>query len=840
MFQTFASFGVFLFCVAVPASGMQSAPADSSSPPKTLTVPAGDTQQLSPKGHPYLDPEILSEYGLVTFIDREKPDAPRRIWVGTLDPMTGLFKSGHGRDILIDTGHTDLRFTHNGSEWALDRNGWSVVYTKEVNGVRHMWRGYLDGKKVVAGPVSSGQIPAFGGVGSINPNADSTRIIAISGAWDGGEKVWMDVKDGARRHPIGPTIDHTDGRWIAGTNLLVSVMEEKEDSGQLLLMDTDTGESRRITDDHGRKGRFYGWLAPEAGGKVRVLAVRDKRELVVYEDRGGKFWEAIQTHRPPNNGVGVSSPEPFVVGGRSYATVSVGLRMEPGTRRRETQIWILDLSGEDKLPVRGDDGSSDPGHRTDAEVFVGAEQVFVIHTYHPPGRQVEVRRTATGIRSHPSSKKRYPQRTSADAAPAARGAGKATRTDARKVAASAKAAVPGAVPTPENSKRAADYSAKHGGRAVLVMVAGKTVFERYDNGFGPDTATHLHSATKGFWGPVIAAMIEDGLIGSYDELASKTLPEWKEHARKSRITLRHLLTLSAGLVQDVVNLQGHARPTLAPDLYKHAIGVLAAREPGATFQYGPSCYYVLGEIMKRKLAARKQAPLDYLKQRILDPIGVKVGDWVHDASGNPHIPNGAHLTARNWAKYGQWLLQGGEWNGKQIVAKELLDELVKPSKANPGHGLALWLNQPGGRGAVGVAGQRSDPGDKAGWIYRGDHSNLFAALGAGKCRMYVIPSLEMVALRQGDSKIDRFDDYTFLSLLLTGRSPDSASQRPGGGNQSVDLLLKRMDRNGDGKIAPEETGPQLKRVFDRLDRDGDGTLDATELRPILERRSGNQ
>ena len=388
----------------------------------------------------------------------------------------------------------------------------------------------------------------------------------------------------------------------------------------------------------------------------------------------------------------------------------------------------------------------------------------------------------------------------------------------------------------ENFKQAADYSAKNGGRAVLVMVASKTLFERYDNGFGPDTATHLHSATKGFWGPVIAAMIEDELITSYDELASKTLPEWKDDPRKSRITLRHLLSLSAGLVQDVENLQGDDRPTLAPDLYKHAIGVLAAREPGAVFQYGPSCYYVLGEIMKRKLAARKQSPLDYLKQRILGPIGVKVGDWVHDASGNPHIPNGAHLTARNWAKYGQWLLQGGEWNGKQIVKKDLLDELVKPSKANPGHGLALWLNQPGGQGAVGVAAQKSEPGDTAGWIYRGGHSDLFAALGAGKCRMYVIPSLKMVVVRQADSQSDRFDDNTFLSLLLTGESPDSVPRRPSGSEQSVDLIFRQMDRNGDGKIAPEEAGPQLRRRLDRLDKDGDGTLDMQELRPILERR----
>ena len=182
-----------------------------------------------------------------------------------------------------------------------------------------MWRGYLDGEKVVAKPVTSGKIPAFGGVGSINPNADSTRIIAISGAWDGGEKVWVDVKDGTRRHPIGPTIDHTDGRWIAGTNLLVSVMEEKDFSGQLLLMDTDTGESRRITDDHGRKGRFYGWLAPEAGGKVRVLSgstipsagLRKRCEIPVLTCRSTRSKIATPV---------VSLPVPAVVGTATKGT----------------------------------------------------------------------------------------------------------------------------------------------------------------------------------------------------------------------------------------------------------------------------------------------------------------------------------------------------------------------------------------------------------------------------------------------------------------------------------------------------------------------------------------
>jgi hypothetical protein len=88
--------------------------------------------------------------------------------------------------------------------------------------------------------------------------------------------------------------------------------------------------------------------------------------------------------------------------------------------------------------------------------------------------------------------------------------------------------------------------------------------------------------------------------------------------------------------------------------------------------------------------------------------------------------------------------------------------------------------------------------------------------------------------------LDRYDDNTFLSLLLTGESPANIPRQPGSGDQSVDSLLKQIDRNGDGKLGRDEAGPQLKRWFDRLDQDGDGTLDRQELRPLVERRSGTQ
>jgi CubicO group peptidase (beta-lactamase class C family) len=326
-------------------------------------------------------------------------------------------------------------------------------------------------------------------------------------------------------------------------------------------------------------------------------------------------------------------------------------------------------------------------------------------------------------------------------------------------------AAPASAQTREQLRAAADYSASHNGHAVLVQVDGKIVFERYDNGHSADKPHNLYSGTKTFWGPVIAALIEDGLVTSLDEPVAGTNTEWKADARKSRITIRHLLDLNAGLAQDIRNLQGEGRPTLAVDLYQHAITVRTVTEPGARFVYGPSSYYVLGEVMKRKLTARKQTPLQYLEQRILTPIGARVGNWAHDKAGNPHIPNGAYLTARDWLKFGELLLNRGKYQDRQIVRQDLLQ--FAGSKANPGYGFTAWLNQPGGRSSSG-RGATSNPGDKGGWIYPAGLPDIYMAAGAGGQRLYIIPSRRTVIVRFGQSP--SFIDREFLARLLASQS----------------------------------------------------------------------
>ncbi|MBD3292810.1 MAG: serine hydrolase, partial [Armatimonadia bacterium] len=316
-------------------------------------------------------------------------------------------------------------------------------------------------------------------------------------------------------------------------------------------------------------------------------------------------------------------------------------------------------------------------------------------------------------------------------------------------------------PTHEACEAAADYSAAARGLAVLAMSDGEIIYERYDNGHSADTPAHIHSATKSFWGPAIAAMIDDGLVESWDSPVADVLTDWQEHRLASQATLRHVLNLSTALPQDVPNLQG--LDGAAEDKYAHAASLRPVILPGQKFLYGPSHFYVLGAYMEATLAPLGEDPLDYLKRRILDPIGVDVGDWEHDPSGNPHIPNGAYVTARDWARFGQWVLQGGECEGEQVVSAELVADCLEPSEPNPGYGLTWWLNHPDGD----MRQWKAPEGSPAGAMYPGGHTNIAAALGAGRNGLYLIPNLSMVVVRQGESGDWRdFSDAEFLGYLL--------------------------------------------------------------------------
>jgi CubicO group peptidase (beta-lactamase class C family) len=322
----------------------------------------------------------------------------------------------------------------------------------------------------------------------------------------------------------------------------------------------------------------------------------------------------------------------------------------------------------------------------------------------------------------------------------------------------------------EKYKLAADYFKNYRGLSVLIIKGDRVVFEEYQNGHSAETPHQLASGTKSFAGVLAIAAQEDKIL-KLGERVSDTITEWKADDKKSKTTIRQLLNLTSGLD---TGFNGR------PPIYQEAINFSAKYDAGKTFEYGPVPFQVFGEILRRKLAPKKELVMDYLKRRVLTPIGLNVASWT-EQNKQINLPSGAYLTAREWAKFGQFLKNGGRWNGKQIVSKELLDECFAGTKTNPNYGLTFWLNRSSDQSAN-VAektnGRNQDLQDRLGiepettriskdGISPDLPKDLFMAAGAGKQRLYVIPSLDLVVVRQG--RQSRFDDREFLERLITGK-----------------------------------------------------------------------
>jgi len=301
--------------------------------------------------------------------------------------------------------------------------------------------------------------------------------------------------------------------------------------------------------------------------------------------------------------------------------------------------------------------------------------------------------------------------------------------------------------SPSSFKPAADYLSTCNGHALLVYRDGQLVFEDYLNGYRRDDPHRLASGTKSFVGVLAAMAVEDRLIKLEERVAS-TLTEWQDDDRKKQITIRQLLTLTSGIAGgDVGDVPS----------YKDAVRLAEAKfPPGEKFQYGPVPFQCFGELLRRKLEPSKETVESYLPRRLLGPIGLKPSFWRKDAHGNPNLPSGAHLTAREWAKFGLFVLNKGAWEGKQLVSEKLLAECFQGTKAHPTYGLTFWLNASDER-----------PRD------------LVMAAGAGKQKLYIVPSQKLLIVQFAEAS-RRFQERELMRLVLDGLGGTETRASPSG------------------------------------------------------------
>jgi CubicO group peptidase (beta-lactamase class C family) len=314
---------------------------------------------------------------------------------------------------------------------------------------------------------------------------------------------------------------------------------------------------------------------------------------------------------------------------------------------------------------------------------------------------------------------------------------------------------------PSDCARAAKYSESRRGAAMLVMQNGRTIFEHYANGGSASRRWPIFSGTKSFWGIAALAAVHDGLF-RLDDHVSDTITEWKSDPRKSQITIRQLLAQTDG-IEGASRLQ---RPSIR-DRNAMAIQLRILAPPGTAFIYGPSHLQIFSELLRQKLKGR--GVISYFEAHVSNRLGLHRLIYKKDARGNPLPATGFELTAREWARLGELVIGNGSYHGRQIVPTDLLREAFLGSQANPAYGLTLWLNQqaPNAR-EVDMERMLDLPWQSTEWqgvcICRDAPADMVVALGSHSQRLFIIPSLKAIIVRQGSG--GNFSDARFLRLAL--------------------------------------------------------------------------
>jgi CubicO group peptidase (beta-lactamase class C family) len=283
-----------------------------------------------------------------------------------------------------------------------------------------------------------------------------------------------------------------------------------------------------------------------------------------------------------------------------------------------------------------------------------------------------------------------------------------------------------------NLEAAREYARAHGLRALIVMRGNDVLAQEYGEGFDARTPHPLYSGTKSFWGVLALYASEDGLL-ELDEPIAGTIESWREDPWKRRVTVRMLLSLTAGF--------GFGGLGASVPPYERALAKPLANEPGTRFTYGGVPLQVFGAFLARKLADRELTPHAYLGERVLVPAGVSVASWRKLPDGTQTLPTGASLSAESWIAYGRFIIRN----------RAALAPCFAGSSVNARYGLGWWL------------GARCAPPDLA-----------YASGSAGQA-LYLVPSLDLAIAHFGKSSSYRHE--RFMQCLFGGASKPGRSAR---------------------------------------------------------------
>ena len=246
----------------------------------------------------------------------------------------------------------------------------------------------------------------------------------------------------------------------------------------------------------------------------------------------------------------------------------------------------------------------------------------------------------------------------------------------------------------------ADWVKDRSVTSLLVMKDGKRVTEEYYLGTGPDDLRISWSVAKSFLSALFGIVMQEGAISSLDDPVTKYAPSLKGSAYDGA-TIRNVLNMSSGVkfnedyldFNSDINRMGRVL-ALGTSMDGFAAGLEETEyQPGERWQYVSIDTHVIGMVIRG--ATGRSIP-ELLEEKIIIPLGLeKAPNYVTDGYGVAFVLGGLNMTTRDYARFGQMILNGGQWNGRQIVPQDWIEQSTSPSaptaKGQTQYGFQWWI-----------------------------------------------------------------------------------------------------------------------------------------------------
>lgn len=259
------------------------------------------------------------------------------------------------------------------------------------------------------------------------------------------------------------------------------------------------------------------------------------------------------------------------------------------------------------------------------------------------------------------------------------------------------------------------YMAGQRSSALLIVQGGKLRLERYGLGFDSSGRWTSFSMAKSFTSTLVGAALKDGAIKSLDDKVSDYITDMKGSAYDD-VSVRQLLTMTSGVAwnedyadpkSDVAQFNNAAPPPGMDALVSYMRRLPRAAPPGTRWHYSTGETNLIGILV---MAATRKPLAQYLQEKIWQPVGMEQkATWILNKTG--HEISGCCLQAapRDYARFGQFILEGAKVGGQSIVPDDWLAHATTKQadigQPGRGYGYQWWTYDDGSFAARGIFGQ---------------------------------------------------------------------------------------------------------------------------------------